>query len=289
MKRLFFVITLALSLGFFSLGNAQATFRSAVIGGSVWLCGSCTPGNPVDLFCEDSEGTNSIEDDPQASYDTAVCDDAFWLSVVHLNNTLTDESHSGTLNCSNRGDYVVQFYVGEDVAGRESTYLERNHGGGEGSYYTQLYFNIVSEELDSNDDYVSLIVLEDEAANRTVSVRLYQSSGDNNLYLQMVYYNGVGYDYLPVDMTTNGTTALSTGAWYRLRLDWVSGTSVYMYVDSTTEQSDIVDIGARNVQYHIIGFDTGDTDTDDGGDDEVTVQMDLIGADNDTPIADFCS
>jgi hypothetical protein len=105
MKRLFFLIILVLSLGFFYLSDIQATFRSAVVGGGVGV--SCTAA------CEDSNITLFWRGESDTSLNTSQsCG-----SNLDYNASGSDPTIDGSPNASIGSTYYKTQSNAMDFAG----------------------------------------------------------------------------------------------------------------------------------------------------------------------------
>lgn len=268
MRYLFFIILL-----FFAATSPGQIIMSHT-GTVAPYCSSCSPGDPTDLMCEDAEGSNTIETGA-TDFTTAQCSD--YTASIDTGATLFEASHSGTLSCSNKGDNAIQIYCVNSAGGADGVTLIKDVTDSNNSY-ASFYFNIVSEELDNGDVFGLMYYCNTDACdtnfNAGVSVK---QNASGNLILNM--------KHRLADNSTEeneGSTTLSTGTWYRVELAWLSGTSATVYLNGSSE---ISDLDCRTDQTKAIGIGSDPVSWLSAiSNDPITVQMDIIGADDDTRV-----
>jgi len=232
-------------------------------GGGASATNYCSDGggsDPTDIVCDDAEGSTTVVG---TDYDTAQLS---WDggSTIDTGAYLKEIAHSGILSCSNKGDYAIEYYV-IDAADNDSeaAKIEENITA-TGTLYAQLYFNIVSEEIDDGD-IVQIIAFQNGGVRR-LSVRLTQIS--SNLVLRMRHYTSAA-----VYTNTDGSTPLSTGTWYRLGVEWTknSGTAK-VYLNGSAECSSV---DTHNSDIDSVELGSNDADTDIAND-ATKIQVDII-------------
>jgi hypothetical protein len=248
------------------------------------FCSSFTPGDPFDLFCEDTEGSNSVETGVD-DWDNTQGTDAQWEQNVDqtgVDNTWNDQTHSSTLTCANYqvGSYAARMYVYKDSTGTENAYMRHTPAAGAAStYYLQFYLLIVSEAWEANE--VMSIGEIESGGSRRIGVRL-KNSGANIVVEARIYHSGAAYVTYACDACTN----LNDGAWHRVGIQWEQNTvdGALVFIDGS---EDLDMNGATTfdgtVNQIVLGSqqnESSNLETD--GADAITVEYDQIGGDNDT-------
>ena len=276
MRKLFLLLLILIPS--LCLGQSITAKHRAVIaamsGGVADYCSSFTPGDPADLFCEDSDGANTVETGA-TDWTTARGTDVGYTQTIDTGATWIEAAHSGTLSCVGKGDYAIEYYT-IDAAnnGSESANMEVDITDS-ANVYTNFYFNLVSEAMD-NSTKVGLVkycTLEG-CAGRAATLSVWQdASGNLELYLEHQLAD-TSYVY------TAGTTALSTGTWYRVGLLWEQSPSeVEVFLNGVSEIASSDVFGTNDIESVLVGTDDLGSDVNN---EAVTIQIDLFAVDNDT-------
>jgi hypothetical protein len=225
-------------------------------------CDATGGAGTADILCEDMQGSYDISSGPQ----NEACwgPDNAWGAVEFDTGTVTSAAISGTLSCTDKGTNAIQFYqTGDDYAYIVETGFSLTEVN------TTFYFNMVSESMgdgnsqeffhlrdDGSAAELQLWFIEESGPGTDITIRTrYQNSGTNN---------------------DNDTTAISTGTWYEITVEWVSGSLLEVKLNGnqiayqTTIDSDIV----TQLRY---GFGSGSSNFG-----AMTLQMINIAADDDT-------
>jgi len=160
------------------------------------LCSSCTPGDPSDVFCEDFEG-------PRCS----------WTETGKGSGDTNPQStrNQSTNPCTSKGTYNADFYC---PSASDETYYQRAISD-TSTLYVQFYFYLESESVDNSQGF-SIVQIETSGGVNACAVGIIQSGG--SLYLfgyANNFANGPGV----------GSTALSTGTWYRIGVEYTKNTA----------------------------------------------------------------
>ncbi len=177
-------------------------------GGGTSLCSSCTPGDPSDVFCEDFEG-------PRCSWTESNTGDG---------DTNPQSTRNQSTNpCTSKGTYNADFYC---PSASDETYYMRAISD-TSTLYVQFYFYLESEGLE-NDQGFSVYQVESSGGVNAGAVGITQRDG--SLYL-FTYANnwstGPGVS----------STALSTGTWYRIGVEYTKNTTngLRVYLNGTEQ------------------------------------------------------
>ncbi len=178
------------------------------------LCSSCTPGDPADVLCEDFEGSSDCGNDSGAK---ANCQ-CSWSATEDGTGSLNFAStrNQSTNPCANKGTYNVDLNVSGTYNNWDNDYDISKSFTAKTSLYTQAYIYIESEGLSDNQNAVLFTFTDSGSAHEAFVVVLRQVSGA--LYLA-TYANDTGTG------PNVGGTAISTGTWYRVGMEYVSNTS----------------------------------------------------------------
>ena len=172
------------------------------------LCSSCTPGDPSDVFCEDFEG-------PRCSWTESNTGDG----DVNPQST----RNQSKMPCTSKGTYNADFYC---PSASDETYYMRTISD-TSTLYVQFYFYLESESVGDGQGF-SIFQVEDSDGSNAGLVGIIQRDG--SLYLfdyANNWANGPGV----------GTTALSTGTWYRIGVEYTKNTTngLRVYVNGTEQ------------------------------------------------------
>jgi hypothetical protein len=248
-------------------------------------CSSCTPGDPTDIICEDAEGANTVTG---TGFDTSVCGDAVWATVVtDGNNTITEENSSGTSGCPNNdGAKEIKFYTEENGAGEENTYMQHTITP-TGDLYIQAYLTALDlSNFNGTEDGSVISMWEDGAAKYVAVLSLVRTS--NNIEYQMIFRDNTDTVYtINIDNASGNSNCLGTNptAGDRIVLEFHKNTAagVTFTLNGTTE-CDSTDYTMFNddVDSYKTGSDGNITTMAHGGGDAWSVNLDMIAVDNDT-------
>ena len=237
----------------------------------IGYCSSCTPGDPTDVLCEDSDGAETVETGA-TDWTTAQCSDATYVQTISTGAYFYENAHSGTLSCSGKGSYAIEYYVIDaSDDGSENAFMmvditEISNG------YVNFYFNIVSESLANLENIMLFKFCSDNTcAGRLSYLQVLDDAG--NLKLRTSHRIAAG-----THTYTTGSTVLSTGTWYRVSYKWESGSAMSVLLNGGAEISS-ADVYSYNI--YAIQFGSQDLGTATNNH-AVTIQMDLLGMDDDT-------
>ena len=266
MKKLILSILFILCLSF--QASAWNPFVVVSGGGISDYCSSCTPGDPTDEFCEDAEGSNTIETGA-TDFTTAQC--SGWTPTIDTGAYLYEQGHSGSLSCSNKGSYAIQYQV-IDVDNNDSEDASLSIDTTDSDLlYVNFYFNVISSAMSDDSERVGLatIAAYDAGNEKLVSVAIdYQT--DPLLRIAMSNRNGAAGS-----TDTYGTTTIVPGTWYRGTLIWNRGTAASFLLNGSVEttNADIDDLTSKGVT---IGSTNATTQV---ANHSVVIQMDMVGID----------
>ncbi len=198
-------------------GSADVcVFIGKPVAGASDHCTSCNPGDPADVMCEDFEGTGYL------------C--SGWTETEGTGSIDADATHSGTLDCTDKGSQAVEIQLSTGTA----CYVRWDNGSEETEANFQWYFNIVSENLADGQNFI-VGKIQDGSNVDMCYWRLQQVSGQLQILVRVKNTS---------DGWTDGSTYnVSTGNWYRWRGTWVDGTSwdVWLANDDGTGETKVVD------------------------------------------------
>lgn len=237
-------------------------------------CSSGTPGDPMDVFCEDSEGGNTIE---TGATDWTKAQNAGWVDWDSpAEHTMIEAPHTDTLNCAGKGDYAIEIHV-VDTTGNEEMEVNLDIAN-KTTLYGQIYFNITDTTgVDSGDDYGLFSFCFDEDGNcNSIIVVVGLTYIAPNWKVGMIYSKA---DETNSAMTFNGTpTAVAVNTWHRLGIKFVQGSEITVYLNGASEitTADVTDI--EDVKS--VGFGSNGIYTIINND-AATFQVDLLAIDDD--------
>ncbi len=209
------------------------------------LCSSCTPGDPSDVFCEDFEG-------PRCSWTESNTGDG--------DTNPQSTRNQSTMPCANKGTYNADFYC---PSASDETYYERAISD-TSTLYVQFYFYLESESVNDNQGF-SIFQVEDSDGSNAGAVGITQSGGSLYLFTYANNWaNGPGV----------GTTALSTGTWYRINIKYTKNTTngLRVYINGTEQVDCRATTGTQALEKAAFG----------GGEKAFRYQIDNIQVDDDT-------
>lgn len=228
-------------------------------------CSSCTPGDPADIFCEDCENSGN-----------------FWCTwtadTIDSGNSVDCQNVSANIACLDKGAKAIQVFVDGDN-GEEAARYKTIASATE--LYIHFYLDIVSHNGLDNLDSVSILWIEDTGTGRAGHFYLIRDGSGN--YDLKYFLDGQGGD--EVESTINGFT---TGTQYECELWWKADTvnGMTMSINDTLYAPDdgetTKDVTIERIYVGSIG-----TITALGADEDVTFQVDVIEADDDT-MSDDC-
>lgn len=253
MKR--FSIILLMSILLFGSGTSWAdgiminSYKYA--SGSSALCSSCTPGDPSDIFCEDFEG-------PRCSWTESNTGDG--------DTNPQSTRNQSTMPCTSKGTYNADFYC---PSASDKTYYQRAISD-TSTLYVQFYFYLESEGLNDSQGFTVYQVESSDEVNAG-AVGIAQSGG--SLYL-FAYANNWSTG------PNVGSTALSTGTWYRIGVEYTKNTSngLRVYLNGTEQTGCRVNTSTQALDKVTFG----------GGEKAFRYQIDNIQVDDDT-MPEACS
>lgn len=213
MRRSLIILAVLLLIG--SLCRADGTminsFKYATSG--TGLCSSCTPGDPSDVFCEDFEGSTDCGND---SGNAQNCQCEWAVTADGTGSVSFTSTRNQTSNpCANKGTYNVDLNVSGTYGSWANDYEIHRTFTAKTTVYLQAYIYIESEGIGNNE---------------TVPLFALYSSGDSTDAMDIVLRQVSGSLYLATYANNQGTgpgvggTALSTGTWYRLGIEYVANT-----------------------------------------------------------------
>jgi hypothetical protein len=255
-------------------------------------CSSCTPGDPTDIWCEDSEGSVT----EGANWTTAQFD--YDNITTSGSNTISDISHGGDIasdqSCSGEeGSYSVEFYLVDD-AGEDCFVREANGIVSESHISFQIYYRLISENWEASE-YASVACFYDETASAQNVCIMQVGDGTGGVDLYLAYCDSDD----TCDSTYNSLSSgkaidVTVGTWYRLLLNWDQNDSTdgaTLDVDGV-EQATSESIGNgttvnQTVDRLYLGSEGSVTAT--GSSDEIKWEVDMIGIDDDAEMGAACS
>ena len=209
------------------------------------LCSSCTPGDPSDVFCEDFEG-------PRCS----------WTESNTGSGDVNPQStrNQSTMPCTSKGTYNADFNI---TSASDEAYYKRAKSDTT-STYVQFYVYIESEGL-ADYDGITFLQLENSSGEMAGAVGIRQSGGSVYLATYTNNWNtGPGV----------GSTALSTGTWYRIGVEYTKNTSkgLRVYLNGTEQAGCRTDTSTQATENVVFG----------GGYKAARYQIENIQVDDDT-------
>lgn len=231
-------------------GNVVLWFEP-VEGG--WSC------DDADLLCE------SFDLETAGNYDNTATE------VGTAGTINADATHSGTFSCTDKGTEALQATKTStnDVL---FTYFD---AGADNTYYTQLYFNSISEGL-ANGATQTVAALSTNTAFTTICWYLKIKKVDSELFLQLMHYDGTSW-------RTTDSASISADTWYGVRIFYSYNTgsggiswAVDYDMDGAFTPITISNDGTTTRQGRYLGFGVIG-----GGTTTFTNQFDNIKADND--------
>jgi len=239
----------------------------------------CSDGggsDPTDIICEDAEGSNVISgfDTAQVAWDAANEDG---------DNTITEQAHVGTIGCTGAGSYAISVYVANTNANEEQCNVEEALGTSKSAMYAQLIVTPDDTSTWENSEELSVINFYQSTNGYNLASVQLKRDGSGNIVFQLRYMKN---DYAQVEIT--GSTVLSDNTWYRVGLEWKQNSSsdgARLWINGTEEvSSDDNSHTTVNESMNKIYLGSRDESStlETGGADAVTVQIDLVGIDDDT-------
>lgn len=215
-------------------------------------CSTCTGCSDADFLCEDWDEDNSCS----------------W--TITCNSCSETATHSGTFNCTDKGDYCLQMDFDGDYTDK---YYSYNLGAAEsGAIYESLYINVVSEAIEDGEEFI-LLSMETAAGDNSPACKVNLSQSGGSLYFKFCFRTGGSYS-----CTNSG--AISTNTWYRLRIYYnKTDDDVAFYVDDTQIVNNTSASLERTPQYIELGGTHYVLPTSSA--DEIDVQYDNIKVDSD--------
>ena len=206
------LIMLLIGLACWADGVMINSFRYVTSG--TGLCSSCTPGDPSDVFCEDLEGSSDCGNDSGAA-STCHCS---WTSTEDGSGSLSFAStrNQSTNPCENKGTYNIDLNCTGSYDNWDNEYSIAKSFSAKTAIYAQAYIYIESESLNDNERVFLFSLADAGNEHDAMAVALRQVSGA--LYIA-TYANDGGTG------PGIGSTALSTGTWYRLGIEYTSNTA----------------------------------------------------------------
>ncbi len=240
-----------------------ARMSVGVVGGGaaaagVAYCSSCTGTTDADVICDGFENTDCI-----------------WTDTDGGSACTIDHSNTATAGIGCTDAETKSLLFTKTAAASQNCYSTVDAGAAKASLFIQFYINpIAVPPSDTNAVEIVWVSTVAGGTDRCFQLKLKNNATANNFVVD--YWNGSGYN------TWTGSTAYTTSTWYPVRLEWVSGTSMKIYVDwnndgvYTTELEDTTTIGTRSCQY--ISFASNMSAVSYA----VTVEYDNIKIDDDT-------
>jgi len=170
----------------------------------------CTT-NASETFCEDMASTT---DCGTTSTDEA-CRTTWTETLAGTGSIDWTTAIGGTAICTDMGDNAVRLIQTSQDAANQA-FARNDLGSSQATTYTQFFFRIESEGL--GDLQYHIVAQATNATNWSApawNFSVFQSNVDGLLYTR--FFHGATTDY--------GTTALSVGTWYGVRVKWIANTA----------------------------------------------------------------
>lgn len=257
MKRVFLILATVLVFAAPALGESICVFIGAPPGGgAAEFCASCTGEADADVMCEGFEGTGY-----QCS--------SGWTETEGTGSINEDATHSGTLACTDKGSQALEIQLSTGTA----TYTRWDNGSEILEANLQWYFNVVSEALGDGQNFI-MGKMQDGSNTDMAYWRLQQVSGQLQVLLRVKD---------STDSWASATTYnVSTGTWYRFRIEWVDGApgnyNAWLANADGTGETQILTNQSAYASWEFQKILHGSTTSEEGG----TIQIDNQKIDDDT-------
>lgn len=261
MKR---IILIALLLFFAFPAHAWMSMMQVAGAGGAAAAYHCDSVADSDVLCEDVESVTDCGDDAANDQN---CRNITWDSTETGGTVIFDAAHNGTLSCADKGTRAIQITkdnTGSTMAGFKKSISDVDH------VYVQFYLNVITSPANAAEIYI--FYLTDTATNQTVYLRLTGTATATAPTIRTVYHNGTG-------VTAGSAQALTTGTWYRIRVEWAKSTDTNGIVKFTVGDTVVTNVtnngSTRQAGFYQWGNVFGnDTDV-------FTIQIDNIKIDDD--------